>query len=78
LGKPLDFLGLDSSGLLLPVVIGRLGDPNGSEDIGNGLALSDQLLSDYELADDLLSCVADSFHYEVLRPVWPDRDSHSP
>ena len=27
---------------------------------------------------ELLSCLKDSFHGEVLGPVWPDEDSHSP
>jgi len=39
--------------------------------------LGDQLLSGLELADDLLGCVAGSFHGEVPGPVWPDEDSHS-
>jgi len=59
-------------------VVSRLGYLNGTADVGNGLALSDQLLSGFELADDLLGCVADSFHGEVPGPVWPDEDSHSP
>jgi hypothetical protein len=59
-------------------VIGRLRDLNGTANIGNGLALSDQLLSGLELADDLLGCVADSFHGEVPCAVWPDEESHSP
>ena len=64
--------------LLLPAVVGRLGHLNGAADIGDGLALSDPLLSDFELANDLLGCVADAFHGEVPGPVWPDEDSHSP
>jgi len=59
-------------------VVGRLGHLNGTADIGDGLALGDQLLSGFELADDLLGCVADAFYCEVPGPVWPDEDSHSP
>jgi hypothetical protein len=40
--------------------------------------LGDQLLSGFELADDLLGCVAGSFHGGVSGPVWPDEDSLSP
>jgi len=59
-------------------VIGRLGDLDGTANVGDGLALGDQLLGGFELADDLLGCVADSLHGEVPGPVWPDEDSHSP
>ena len=51
---------------------------NGAADIGDGLALGDQLLSGFELADDLLGCVKDAFHGEVPGIVLPDEDSHSP
>ena len=71
-------LGLHPSVLLLPAVIGRLGDLDGAANVSDGFALGDQLLSGFELADDLLGCVADSFHGEVPGPVWPDEDSHSP
>ncbi len=40
--------------------------------------MGDQLLGGLELADDLLGCVSGAFHGEVLGPVWPDEDSHSP
>jgi len=46
---------------LLPAVIGRLCGLNISADIGNGLALSNQLLSGFVLADDLLPRAADFF-----------------
>lgn len=55
-----------------------MGDLNGTATISNVFDLSDQLLSDLELVDDLLGCLADSFHDEVPNPVWPDEDSHSP
>ena len=49
----------------------------GSTDVSDGLALSNQLLSDFELADDMQEGVASSFHGGVPGPVWPDEDSHS-
>ena len=78
LGQPFGLLGLHAAVLLLPAVVSRLGDLNGAADVGDGLALGSQLLSGLKLADDLLGCVADSFHGEVPGPVWPDEDSHSP
>ena len=59
-------------------MVGRLGELNGAAEVGNGLALGDQLLSGFDLADDLLSSVADSFHGGVSGPVWLDEGSHSP
>ena len=35
------------------------------------------MLDGFELADDLLRGVTDSFHSGVPGPVWPDEDSHS-
>jgi len=64
--------------LLLSAVVARLGHLNGPLDVGDALAVGDQLLSGSELADDLLGCVMDAFHGEVPCPVWPDEDSHSP
>ena len=69
LGHPLGFLSLCSAVLLLSAVISRLGDLNGGADIGNCLALGVPLLKGFELANDLLGCVADSFHGEVPGPV---------
>ncbi len=63
---------------LTPAVVGRLGDFQNTADIGNGLALDDQLICSCELADDLLRRVTGSFHGGVPDPVWPDADSHSP
>ena len=74
----LGLLGLHAAVLLLPAVVGRMGHLNGAADIGDGLGLGDQLLSGFELADDLLGCVEDAFHGEVPGPVLPDEDSHSP
>jgi len=42
----------------LLVVIGGLRHLQCSADVDDGLALGDQLLSSFELADDLLGCVA--------------------
>jgi len=59
-------------------VVGGLSDLDGATDIDNGFALGNKLLSDFELADDLLGCVVESFHGEISGPVWPDEDSYSP
>jgi len=64
--------------LLPPTVVGRLRHLDHSADVGDGLALGDELLGRFELADDLLGCVAGSFHGGVPGPAWPDEDSHSP
>jgi hypothetical protein len=78
LSQPFSFLSMHPVVLLLPAVVGWLRDLNRPADVGDSLALSDQLLNDFELADDLLSCVVDSLHGGVPGPVWPDEDSHSP
>ena len=49
---------------------------DGAADVGDSLALSDQLLSGFELADDLLGGVAESFHGGVPDPVWAAEDSN--
>ena len=49
-----------------------------SAEVGDGLVLGDQLLSSFELADDLLRRMPGAFHGEIPRSVWPDGDSHSP
>ena len=61
-----------------PLGVGWLVDPNGPADVGNGLAVSDQLLSGLAVAVDLRRDVADSFHGPVHEPARPDEDSHSP
>ncbi len=78
LSQPFSLLSLHPAVLLLPAVVGRLSDLDGATDLGDSLALGDQLLRGIELADDLLSRVADRFHAGVPGPVWPDEDSHSP
>lgn len=60
LGQPFRLLGLHAAVLLLPVVLGRLGDLDSAANVGYGFALADQLLSGLELAVDLLGCVADA------------------
>ena len=70
--------GLHAPVLLLVAVVGLLSDLNRPADDGDSLALSDQLLSDPELADDLLGCVTDAFHGEVSGRFLPDEDSQSP
>jgi len=59
-------------------VQGRLGHIDCSADVGDRFALGDHLRSRLELTDDLLGCVADSFHGEDLSTVWLDEDSRSP
>ena len=54
LGQPLGFLGLHAALQLAPAGVGVLWVLQGSRDVGNGLALGDQLLGRFELADDLL------------------------
>jgi hypothetical protein len=78
LGQSLGILSLHGSVLLLPAVTGRLDDLNSTADIDSSRALSDQLLSGFELADSPLGRVADSFDGEDARSVRPDADSHSP
>jgi len=60
--QPLCFLRLHAALQLPPAVVGRLSDLQGTAYISNDLALRQQLLSGLELADDLLGCVAGSFH----------------
>ena len=59
-------------------MIFRLRRLDHATDVGDGLALGNQLLGSFELADDLLRCVHDVFHGGVPGPVWPDEDSHLP
>ena len=54
--------------LLSPVVAGRLRHLDDAGDVGNGLALGDQLLGGLELADDLLRCVRGPFPGGVPGP----------
>ena len=78
LGQPLGLLGLHARVLVLPAVVSRLGHLDALADIRNSLVQGGQLLSGFELADDLLGYVADSFHGEVPGLVWQAEDSHSP
>jgi len=70
-------LGLNAPVLLTSAVVGRLCHLQDPADVGDGLALGDQLLGGLELADDLLRCVPGAFHDEVPGPVWPAVDSQS-
>jgi hypothetical protein len=58
-------------------VVGGLRDLQNSAGLCDGLALGNQLVSRFELADDLLGCVTGAFHGGVPGPVWPDEDSYS-
>jgi len=78
LGQPPGLLGLHPAVLLPPAVIRRLRHLDDAADVSDGLALDDQLLGSFQLADDLLRRVPGAFHGEVPGPVWPDEDSHSP
>jgi len=50
----LGVVGLEAAVLIPPPAVGVIADPERLDDVGNGLALGDQLLSLAELADDLL------------------------
>lgn len=52
-------------------VAGRCRDLKGPADIGNALALVEELLSSAQLTDDLLGVVTLAFHRASPRPVWP-------
>jgi hypothetical protein len=72
------FLGLHAAVVLPPAVVGRLRHLDDEADVDIGLAQGDQMLGDFELAEDQLGCVPGAFHGEVPGPVWPAVDSHSP
>jgi hypothetical protein len=63
-------------------VVGRLRHLDHVADVGDGLALGNQLLCRsllrrslrLELADDLLGCVPGAFHGRVPGLAWPDGD----
>lgn len=59
-------------------MIGRLRHLDHSADVGDGLALDNQLLSSFGLADDLLRRVTGAFDGQSPGQVLPDEDSHSP
>ena len=56
--------------LLPPAVVGRLRHLDDTADLRNGLALGDQLIGGFELADGLLRCVPVAFHVRVPGLVW--------
>jgi hypothetical protein len=59
-------------------VVGRFGNLEVAAGVRDCLAIGIELISRLELVDDLLGCVASSFHGGVPGPVWPDEVSHSP
>ncbi len=59
-------------------MVGGLRDLQNSAGLGDGLTVGNQLVSRFDLADDLLGCVTGSFDGGVASPVWPDENSHSP
>ena len=71
LGKPLGILSLHADLLLTPARVSLQSHLNDSAEVGNSLALGDQLLSGFELADDPLRRVSDSFHSGDPGPSLP-------
>ena len=55
---------------LLPAVVGGGRHLQGSADIGDGLALVEELLSSPQFANDLLGVVAFAFHGASPGQVW--------
>jgi len=78
LRQPSGLLYLHSAVLLPPAVIRRRQHIDDAADVGDTLALDDQLFGSFELADDLLYCVLGAFHGGGPGPGWADKDSHSP
>ncbi len=68
LSQPFGFLSLNAPVLLFPAVVGRLGYLNRPADVGDSLALSDQLLSGW-LPDTTARPVAT----ERISPDWVGR-----
>jgi len=64
--------------VLPPAVIRRLRLFDDLAGLNDGIALDDQLLGSFQIADDLLRRVPGAFHGEIPGPVWPYEDSHSP
>jgi hypothetical protein len=60
--EPLGLVCLHAAIQLTPAVVDRMGDLEKSAGACNGLALGKQLVSRYELADDLLGRVTSSFY----------------
>jgi len=78
LGKTLGLLSLHTAIKVAPAVIDGLRHLLFSAEVDNGRAQGGQLLSGFELADNLLGFVAGSFHGGLAGSGWPDEDSHSP
>ena len=67
LGQSPGLLGLHAAVLLAPAVIGGLRHLDDAADVGDGLALGDQLLGGFELADDLLRRVPEGLSFTLDR-----------
>src|SRR5919206_479232 len=52
--QPLDLLALEPAVLVSPAVVGHLGDADGADRIGDGVALREQDIDLAQLGDDLL------------------------
>lgn len=74
---PLGPFGLDPAVLLPPTVVLRLNHLDHATDVGDRLPLGNLLVGSFELADDLLAYVTDTFHRRVPGPVRSDEESHS-
>jgi len=57
-------------------VIRQLSHLDHATDFGDGLALGNQLLGSFELADDLFGCMPAAFDGRVPGLLRPDEDSH--
>jgi len=78
LSQPSGLLGLHAAVLLSPEEIRGLCHLDNTADLDDGLALGDQLLRGFQLADDLLGRVPGALHGYVSGPVWPDEYTHLP
>jgi len=59
-------------------VVGGLEGHESSAGVRNCMALNKQMISRFELADDLFGYVPGAIHVDVPDPVWPVEDSRSP
>ncbi len=69
--EALGIAGLHRAIELLPAVVRRCPYLQGSADVGDGLALVEELLSGAQLADELFRGVALAFHAASPGQVWP-------
>jgi hypothetical protein len=75
--KPFGLFCLHAAIKLTQRVIDGLRDLQNSAGVFDSLVLGNRLVSNFELADDLLGCVADAFLGGVPFLVWPAEDAHS-